>query len=132
MTTQRIATCRCGALSATCQGEPVRSSICHCLACKQRTGSAFSWNATWAEADVQVSGEHRRFNRISDDGRTVSYDFCSHCGTTIVYALEARPGMVTLPVGAFADPDFPAPTVEVYTERRSAWCDLSGANLRQE
>ena len=41
----RRAECACGQLSAVCSGEPMRVSVCHCLACKRRTGSAFSYNA---------------------------------------------------------------------------------------
>lgn len=33
--------------------------------------------------------------------------------------------MVTIPVGAFADPDFPEPTVSVYGERRHKWCVIA-------
>ncbi|WP_158884929.1 GFA family protein [Rhodanobacter sp. L36] len=131
MTTTRTASCRCGELTVTCRGEPARVSICHCLVCKRRSGSEFSWNATWAEADVDVHGDYRMYDRISEDNRTVSYKFCPRCGNTLVFALEARPGMLSIPAGAFADPGFPAPTVEVFGERRSAWCDLPSANLLQ-
>ena len=31
--TTRTASCRCGALSVTVTGEPVRVSVCHCLNC---------------------------------------------------------------------------------------------------
>ena len=44
MTTRR-AQCSCGQLAAICAGEPVRVSVCHCLECKRRSGSAFSNNA---------------------------------------------------------------------------------------
>ncbi len=30
--------------------------------------------------------------------------------------------MITIPVGAFADPDFPEPTVSVFDARRYRWC----------
>jgi hypothetical protein len=40
---------------------------------------------------------------------------------TLWYEIERRPNMVSIPAGAFADPNFPAPTVEVYEERRCAW-----------
>ncbi|HEX9905358.1 MAG TPA: aldehyde-activating protein, partial [Propylenella sp.] len=36
MSTRR-ASCSCGQLSVTCEGEPVRISMCHCLACQRRT-----------------------------------------------------------------------------------------------
>jgi hypothetical protein len=36
----RFASCRCGQLTAQVVGDPVRVSICHCLACQRRTGMA--------------------------------------------------------------------------------------------
>jgi hypothetical protein len=103
------------------------------LPCVQAThGQRF-----FVELDVAGNrcGSARRASnceRVWEDARTASQDFCLVCGSTLVYALEARPGMLSIPAGAFADPDFPAPTVEVYGERRSAWCDLSGADMQQE
>lgn len=119
--TTREARCSCGALAATTTGEPARISVCHCLDCKRRTGSAFSWNSTWAEAQVEIRGEHANFTRTSDDGFWGRHHFCPVCGTQLFYAIERRPGMISIPAGAFADPDFPAPTIEVYAERRCLW-----------
>ena len=119
--TTRTARCSCGALAATAQGEPVRNSVCHCLDCKRRTGSAFSWNATYAEEQVAVSGIHASYTRRSDEGFWVRHHFCPACGTGIFYAIERRPAMISIPAGAFADPGFPAPAIEVYEERRCAW-----------
>jgi hypothetical protein len=120
----RIASCRCGQLSARCAGEPVRISVCHCLACKRRTGSAFAWNATWPEAAVTTEGRSARFTRAGDSGNGIVYDFCPECGSTVFYRVALRPGTVSVPVGAFADPGFPAPRVEIYEESRPGWCRL--------
>jgi hypothetical protein len=35
------------------------------------------------------------------------------------------PGVITVPVGAFADPDFPQPRVSVYGMRQHGWVHLS-------
>lgn len=120
MTTRR-ASCSCGSLTAEARGEPLRNSVCHCLNCKRRTGSAFSWNATYAESAVTVAGEHASFERSSQDGFWVRHHYCPRCATRVFYAIERRPDMISIPVGAFADPDFPAPEIEVYEERRCAW-----------
>ena len=40
MTTHH-AECSCGQLQVDADGDPVRISMCHCLACQRRTGSAF-------------------------------------------------------------------------------------------
>jgi len=119
--TERTASCSCGELKAVCQGEPPRVSVCHCGACKKRTGSAFAWNATYSAEQVTVSGERRAWARSSEDGRWCRQHFCPRCGATVFYEIEARPGMVTIPAGAFADPSFVEPSVSVYGELRCPW-----------
>lgn len=51
---------------------------------------------------------------------------CATCGATVVYAVDGIPEARIIPVGAFADPEFPAPTVDVYTARRHPWVELRG------
>lgn len=116
----RLAECRCGSVRASVSGDPVRVSICHCDACKRRTGSAFGFNATWPESAVSIAGETRRWSRVADSGGEVRYDFCPVCGSTIAYSLDARPGMISLPAGQFIEPDLPAPHAEVYAEKSQA------------
>ena len=118
---RREAKCSCGALSAVATGEPIRNSVCHCLECKRRTGSAFAWNAHWPADQVRTSGEPTAVTRSSEEGYWVRHFFCAGCGVTVWYEIERRPGVISIPVGAFADPDFPAPTIEVYEDRRCAW-----------
>ena len=108
-------------LSIRAAGDPVRVSVCHCLDCKRRTGSAFSWNATYARDQIEIAGESRSFTRGSDDGYWARFNFCPTCGVTVFYEIERRPNMISIPAGAFADPDFPAPLIEVYAERRCPW-----------
>ena len=119
--TTREARCRCGALSVEAVGEPVRNSVCHCLECKRLTGSAFSWNATYLDSQVTIRGEHSSFTHMSDEGYWGRHHYCPSCGIRLFYAIERRPGMISIPAGAFADPQFPAPTVDVYDERRCPW-----------
>ena len=118
---EREASCACGALTAHVEGEPVRNSLCHCLDCKRRTGSAFAWNAHFPADRVTVEGDYASFERGSDEGFWVRHHFCTRCGSPVFYEIERRPGIVSIPAGLFSDPAFPAPTVEVYVDRRCAW-----------
>ena len=127
--TIRTASCRCGALSVRCEGEPVRVSACHCLACQQRTGSAFSVQARFRPEQIAISGETREWSRIGDEGHTCLYHFCPRCGSTVFYAADDEPELVAVPVGAFADPDFPPPTRSVYEQRRHRWTGITGDNV---
>jgi len=131
MTTRR-AECSCGQLAAICTGEPVRVSVCHCLACKRRTGSAFSNNARFRDEDVAIEGHAKEYTRISDAGSKVTYSFCPECGTTVHYRIDAQPGLTAIPVGAFADLDFPAPFLSYYhNSRRYPWVGIGAEPLER-
>jgi hypothetical protein len=119
--TIREARCACGALSLRAEGDPVRISICHCLDCKRRSGSAFAWTASYDAARVAIEGESRTWERSSDDGYWARFRFCATCGGAVYYEIERRPGMISIPAGAFADVDFPAPGIEVFEERACPW-----------
>ncbi|MEO1227180.1 MAG: GFA family protein [Pseudomonadota bacterium] len=126
---KRIATCRCGQLSATCVGEPVRVSVCHCLECQKRSGSAFATQARWPDANVTLSGEFSVWERVADSGHRATYRFCPVCGSTVAYVIEGWPGVTAIPVGAFADQSFPAPRFSVYEHRKHAWTEVLGEDV---
>ena len=128
----RIASCSCGKLTAQARGEPVRISICHCLSCQRRTGSVFGTQARFPEDAVTVSGPSKEYARVGDEGGTVRFHFCPDCGATVFYRLDAVPGVVAIPVGAFADPGFPSPRVAVYESRRHPWVGLPGDIERED
>lgn len=120
MTTRRAA-CSCGQLTLAAEGEPVRISMCHCLACQRRTGSVFGAQARFPRDKVSVEGRSSQYVRTGDSGNPLTYHFCPECGSTVYYLLPQFPDVVAVPVGAFADPAFPAPKVSVYEEKRHPW-----------
>ena len=121
----RRAECSCGQLTATCAGEPYRIAVCHCLACKRKTGSAFGFGAWYRESDVVTLGQAKEFIRIGDDGGHVASSFCPDCGVTVFWKIDTIRGMIAISAGAFADLSFPPPTVSVYHEsRRYPWVDI--------
>ncbi|WP_415401284.1 GFA family protein [Tateyamaria sp. SN3-11] len=126
---KRTATCRCGQLTATCEGEPVRVSVCHCLECQKRSGSAFATQARWNEGDVEISGNFKVWERLADSGHKATYQFCPDCGSTLAYVIEGWPGVIAIPVGAFADLNFPPPRFSVYEHRKHPWVEILGDHV---
>jgi hypothetical protein len=120
------AACSCGQLRVSVDGEPIRLSVCHCLACQRRSGSAFAVQARFRAEDTRIEGERNEFVRMSDKGERRTFSFCPSCGGTVFYETENAPDIVAVPVGAFADPSFPAPTVSVWEKRRHQWVGLLG------
>lgn len=123
MTTRRAA-CSCGQLTVTTEGEPIRVSMCHCLACQRRTGSTYGVQARFPRDKVAATGRSTAYVRVGDEGGRATFHFCPECGATVYYQIDDMPYFVAIPVGAFADPGFPAPRVSVYEARRHAWVGI--------
>jgi hypothetical protein len=107
----------------------VRVSVCHCLDCQKRSGSAFAAQARWPEDQVEIEGESKIWTRIADSGHRATYRFCPDCGSTVAYVFEGWLGVVAVPIGAFADPAFPAPRFSVYEHRKHAWTAILGEDV---
>lgn len=122
--TERLAACSCGQLRLTARGEPVRISVCHCLACQRRTGGVFGVQARFPVERVEVTGRSREYRRTADSGNTITSCFCPECGATLLLKLDIEPQLIGVPVGAFADPDFPAPPASIYETHRHPWVTL--------
>ena len=123
----RQAECSCGAVKAVVEGEPVRVSVCHCRNCQRRSGSSFAAQARWPEDQVTLTGETRAWTRVNDDGGRATFFFCPTCGSGVAYTLEAMPGLIAIPIGTFADPDFaPGPEYSVYESRKHHWVEITG------
>lgn len=117
----RLAACSCGQLSAQATGEPLRVSICHCLACQRRSGSVFAAQARFLRRDVVLAGQSTSYVRVGDEGSRAHFHFCATCGVTVYYCVEGVEEWLMIPVGVFADPGFPPPDVSVYEDRMHGW-----------
>lgn len=126
---ERVATCRCGQYRAVCTGEPVRVSVCHCLNCQKRSGSAFAVQARYPEDRVRSTGEVSHWSVIGENGANATFRFCPRCGATVTYVSEAMAGFVAVAVGAFADPGFVRPSISGYEERRHGWAVIAGDDI---
>jgi hypothetical protein len=128
----RRAACSCGQLQLTCEGDPVRVSMCHCLECQRRTGGIFGNQARFEVQQIkQISGSSTTFVRRADSGGLVTFRFCPVCGSTVYWEAESFPGLIAVAIGAFADPGFPAPNHSVFERRRHHWVEALGGDTMQ-
>jgi hypothetical protein len=68
-----------------------------------------------------VSGTATEYVRRGDQGARFRFRFCPICGTNLFHTEEGRTGSVSVAVGAFAEPDFPAPAMSIYECRKHPW-----------
>jgi hypothetical protein len=119
---EREAACSCGQLRIRLKGEPRIVSSCHCLACQRRTGALFGSSAFYGRDQIVAThGEHKTFGRQAESGARLSFRFCPACGSTVFWENERLPDMVSVAIGCFADPGFPAPSRTVWTQTRHDW-----------
>jgi hypothetical protein len=104
--------------------DPIRVSVCHCLACQRRTGRVFGAQARFTSDAVTITGTSKAFVRVGDEGSRTTFRFCPDCGSTVYYTSEGLESAIAIPVGAFADPKFPGPSFSVYEERMHAWVSM--------
>lgn len=102
----------------------MRVSVCHCLACQRRTGSVFGAQARFPRLAVTVAGTSAEYVRVGDEGTKSTFRFCPNCGATVYYTMDEMPEAVAIPVGAFAEPSFAAPSFSVYEERMHSWVSM--------
>ena len=67
MPIQRSGQCVCGSVRYVCIGEPERVTICHCLWCQRRTGTAFGIEVVFQEEKVTFSGLNPASYRHTSD-----------------------------------------------------------------
>ncbi|HEY4548074.1 MAG TPA: GFA family protein [Pedomonas sp.] len=122
----RVASCSCGQLRLTCEGEPARISVCHCFECQRRTGSVFGTQARFSLKQVTIEGSATQWTRLGDSGQPTAFSSCPVCASTVYWEPNGSPGSVVVAVGMFADPSFPPPHVSVYEERQHEWALAAG------
>ena len=123
--TSHTASCRCGQLTATATGDPVRISVCHCLNCQKRSGSAFAAQVRFPADQVTMAGQFNTFTATGDNG-AAHFHFCPDCGATVYYSNDSIPDTIAIALGAFDDPYFFVPTVSVWEERQHEWVEIAG------
>ena len=63
---------------------------------------------------------------VGDEDGKATFQVCPTCAATVYYANEGAEESMAIPVGAFAESNFPAPTFQVYEDRKHEWLGLPG------
>ena len=109
--------CQCGAIRFRTTGSPVRTIACHCMTCKQRTGSAYGIGVYFEDEQVEfLQGGRQSFEfHSSESGRWLRNEFCEKCGCTVTWTLEMRPGVRGIAGGNFDNPDWFSIDAHIWT-----------------
>jgi len=129
---RKVARRQCGHVCFECEGDPLRVSVCHCLDCQRRSGSAFAAQVRFSGKNVTSKGTWHEFVRVADSGANVLQQFCPRCGTGVSYHSANAPEIVAIPLGLFEDPYTFEPAFSVYEHRRHPWLAVTGNNIEHQ
>jgi len=121
------ARCSCGALTLTLPGPSRLVVACHCVDCQRRTGAPFGVGAFYPADAVVISGTSTVFTRDAASGGKVHSHFCLNCGSTVYWRADNLPSMIGVAVGAFADPNYPAPVRSIFELTKHGWVQMDDA-----
>jgi hypothetical protein len=108
--TTRTGGCLCGSVRYTVKGEPYKSGLCHCIDCRQVTGSAFLAYADWRPEQFDYTGLVSTFR-----GRS----FCPVCGSRL---FSRNQHQIEIYLGTLDDvPNGIKPLDEGWIIRRDPW-----------
>lgn len=114
--------CLCGAVTYTCDAEPVFTAVCHCRDCQRQTGTAFSVIVGVPAQAFELSGEVATHVTIGEDhGRETKRRFCPECGSPVMSESDGIPDVVIVKAGTLDDPSWLAPQIEVWGKSAQPW-----------
>jgi hypothetical protein len=118
------ASCCCGKLKLTYEGEITKTSMCHCFQCQMRTGSVFGVQSRLLKSKAKINGQSTKFERVGDEGGVITFHFCPTCGSTVFWEYDDVPDALIVAIGSFTNPNLPAPTFSVYKVRKHHWVEI--------
>ncbi len=108
--------CLCGEIRYECQGEPLRSFICHCTDCQQFTGSVFAAELVFPKKSFRIlSGTPKGHAVTAESGNKIERQFCGKCGAGLFAVLDKRPDSISVQAGSIDDKAAFKPSFQVWT-----------------
>lgn len=110
--------CLCGAVKYKVNADPMVVANCHCTDCRRSTGAAYATLLFVKESDIEITGQTKSFEHLSDRGSKMTKHFCPECGSPMFTLNAAREGMVGFRVGSLEDASAIKPMRNVYMSSR--------------
>lgn len=110
--------CLCDALRFRVTEGPLDSGYCHCRMCQKNSGApVVAWATFAAKSFSWIAGVPGTYASSSHGER----QFCSNCGSYLVFLSAKSRGEVSVNTASFDDPEAFPPQKHIYAQSRIAW-----------
>lgn len=113
--------CLCDTVRYRLEGQPLRTTHCHCIHCRKSGASAFITWTVLKSADFRwLTGNPCSYSSRSDVTRT----FCGNCGTQLTFEDAAEPGFICITSASLDNPERVTPQDYIWCDRLIPWVKL--------
>jgi hypothetical protein len=112
--------CLCGAVRFRVAAPQLESGYCHCRMCQRNTGApVVAWTVFPAASFAWIASPPATY----DSSAYAKRQFCSRCGSYMVFINADQPDEISVNTASFDDPGAFAPQKHIFAESRIAWFD---------
>jgi hypothetical protein len=110
--------CLCGKLRYRVTAPPIDSGYCHCRMCQRNSGApVVAWTTFPSSGFTWMTGTPATYASSAHAQR----QFCSACGSYILFQNDEAPGEVSINTASFDDPQAFPPRMHIFAEARISW-----------
>jgi hypothetical protein len=114
--------CLCGAVRYRVAGPPMDAGYCHCRLCQRSSGAPLlAWFTVEAASFSYTVGEPAIFRSSAAAQR----EFCSRCGTQIVFRRSTAAISIDVTLASLDDPALVVPEYHIWRASRIAWFETA-------
>ena len=123
--------CQCGEVTYRVVGTPVTLFACHCTECQRQSSSAFGMALWVRHADVRLlSGELKKWTRLTPSGRDMVCSFCPTCGTRLFHEMIGQSELLSIKPGTLHDTRLLEPAGHIWTRSKQPWVHIADTALQ--
>ncbi len=116
--------CLCGSVHVSLSALPLLTLACHCRDCQKLCASAYSLTAMFPADSFSVTGDLMR-GGLRSKGR--EHHYCRSCLTFVYSRIAGADERVNLRISVLDDAAALPPYVEVMTDEKQDWAEVSAA-----
>jgi hypothetical protein len=114
--------CLCGSIRFRLSGPPIQSGYCHCRWCQLNSGAPV---VAWVEFPLAAFAYTRGTPGVYHASSWGQREFCSSCGSFLIYRERSAPISISINTAALDDPSLFPPAQHIFRAHRIPWFETA-------
>lgn len=116
--------CLCGGVSFEVASFIPHTTNCFCSMCRKFHGAAYATFGVARISEFNLLSGHTLLNKYKSENGAIR-TFCNKCGSSLFYQSKETDSVIDVALGAMDDEPGVLPEVNIYTDYKAGWIELS-------